>query len=145
MLTFLIKEIVIAYNKSDRLPLFYNNLLNKMSMVSHFLGKFKRFSSFERRFPYLLLWNSSDGNGWEIFRGAWNAWHKNWGYRVSVSSLYISPLWYGVCELLFVISYRRFIDLTKDFQDVCYLQWSKECMLKYFKEKTSKTQVYIRN
>jgi hypothetical protein len=27
---------------------------------------------------------------------------------------------YGVRELLFVISYRRF-DLTKDFQDVCYL------------------------
>jgi hypothetical protein len=47
---------------------------------------------------------------------------------------------YGVRELLFVISYRRFIDLTKDFQDVCYLS-----MLKYFKEETSKTQVYIRN
>ena len=40
--------------------------------------------------------------------------------------------------LLFVISYRRFIDLTKDFQDVCYLQWSKGYMLKYCKEKTSK-------
>jgi hypothetical protein len=40
--------------------------------------------------------------------------------------------------LLFVIAYRRFIDLTKDFQDVCYLQWSKWYILKIFKEKTSK-------
>jgi hypothetical protein len=38
---------------------------------------------------YLLLWNFSDGNGWKILRGAWNGWHKNSGYRVSVSSLYV--------------------------------------------------------
>jgi hypothetical protein len=57
-----------------------------------FLKK-KRFSPFERRFPYLLLWNFSDCTGWKILRGAWNAWHKNSGCRVSVSSLYISPLW----------------------------------------------------
>jgi hypothetical protein len=54
--------------------------LNKTSMGISFLKK-KRFSPFERRFPYLLLWNFSDGTGWKIFRGAWNAWHKNSGYR----------------------------------------------------------------
>jgi hypothetical protein len=37
-----------------------------------FLKK-KRFSPFERRFPYLLLLNFSDGTGWKILRGAWNA------------------------------------------------------------------------
>jgi hypothetical protein len=65
----------------------------KFPWVSIFFKK--RFSPFERRFPYLLLWNFSDGTGWEILRGARNAWHKNWGYRVSVSFLYISSLWYG--------------------------------------------------
>jgi hypothetical protein len=58
----------------------------KFPRVSHL--KKKRFSPFERHFPYLLLWNFSNGTGWKIFRGAWNAWHKNSGYRVSVSTLY---------------------------------------------------------
>jgi hypothetical protein len=44
---------VIAYRY-----IFYNNLLNKISMGISFLKK-KRFSPFERRFPYLLLWNFS--------------------------------------------------------------------------------------
>jgi hypothetical protein len=39
----------------------------------------------------------------------------------------------------------RFIDLTKDFQDVCYLQRSKEYILKYFKEKTSKHRYTLEN
>jgi hypothetical protein len=50
------------------------------------------------------------------------------GMPVSVSicgglifgGLIVGGLRYGVRELLFVISYRRF-DLIKDFQDVCYL------------------------
>jgi hypothetical protein len=29
---------------------------------------------------------------------------------------------HGVFELLFAILHKRFIDLTKDFQEVCYLQ-----------------------
>ncbi len=38
-------------NKSDRLPLLDNNLLNKISMgISFFLKK--RFSPFKRHFPY---------------------------------------------------------------------------------------------
>jgi hypothetical protein len=90
MLTLLIKGI----NKSDHLPLFYNNLLNKISMGISFKKKEAIFT-FRTAFPYLLLWNFSDGTGWEILHGTWNVWHKNWGYRVSVSSLYISPLWWG--------------------------------------------------
>jgi hypothetical protein len=70
MLTLLIKGIEII--KSDRLPLFYNNLLNKTSMGISFFKK-KRFSPFERRFLYLLLSNFSDGTGWKILRGEWNA------------------------------------------------------------------------
>jgi hypothetical protein len=53
---------------------------------------------------------------------------------------------YGVRELLFVLNFVQKIywfKLTKDFKDVCYLQWSKGYMLKYFKEKMSKTQVCI--
>jgi hypothetical protein len=42
----------------------------KFPWVSH-LKKKKLFSPFERRFPYLLLWNFSDGTGWKILRGAW--------------------------------------------------------------------------
>jgi hypothetical protein len=58
--------------------------------------KKKRFSPFERRFPYLLLWNVSDGTGWKILRGAWNLRGtrdtKIQVIEVSVSSLYISLL-----------------------------------------------------
>jgi hypothetical protein len=61
--------------------------------------KKKRFSPFERRFPYLLLWNFSDGTGWKILRGAWNMrGTRDTKIQViegSVSSLYISSLWYG--------------------------------------------------
>jgi hypothetical protein len=44
------------------------------------------------RFPYLLLWNFSDGTGWKILRGAWNLRGtrdtKIQVIEVSVSSLY---------------------------------------------------------
>jgi hypothetical protein len=61
----------------------------KLPWVSHFFWK-KRFSPFERRFPYLLLWNFSDSTGWKILCGAWNAWHKNSGYRgVCFLSVYL--------------------------------------------------------
>jgi hypothetical protein len=65
----------------------------KFPWVSH-LKKKEAIFTFRTAFPYLLLWNFSDGTGWEILHGTWNVWHKNWGYRVSVSSLYISPLWW---------------------------------------------------
>ena len=52
---------------------------------------------------------------------------------------------YGVRELLFVlISYRTTEDLLskpKISTRICYIQLSKGYLLKYFKEKTSKTQV----
>jgi hypothetical protein len=75
--------------------------LNKTSMgISYF--KKKRFSPFERRFPYLLLWNFSDGTGWKILRGAWNLRGtcdtRIQVIEVSVSSLYISSLCSGVWD-----------------------------------------------
>jgi hypothetical protein len=65
----------------------------------------------EWRFPYLLLWNFSDGTGWKILRGAWNAWHKNSGYR-------------GVCFLsVYLFSVMRWICLWTRLTSIRY--WNK--------------------
>ena len=57
-----------------------------------FLKK-KRFSPFERRFPYLLLWNFSDGTGWKILRGAWNLRGRR-DTKIQVIEMSVSSLYY---------------------------------------------------
>jgi hypothetical protein len=92
-----IKCYVNTFNKRKSIKVIayrYSTIIywtKKTSMGISFLKK-KRFSPFERRFPYLLLWNFSDRTGWKIkiLRGAWNAWHKNSGYRgVCFLSVYL--------------------------------------------------------
>jgi hypothetical protein len=66
--------------------------LNKISMGISFFRK-KWFSPFERRFPYLLLWNFSDGTGWKILRGAWNLRGRR-DTKIQVIEMSVSSLYY---------------------------------------------------
>jgi hypothetical protein len=66
-----------------------------------FLKK-KRFSPFERRFPYLLLWNFSDGTGWKILRGAWNL-RGTCDTKIQVIEVSVSSLYYLFSVILLAL------------------------------------------
>jgi hypothetical protein len=88
-----IKCYVNTFNKKKSIKVIaylYSTIIywTKVPWVSHF--KKKAIFTFRTAFSYLLLWNFSDGTGWKILRGAWNAWHKNSGYRgVCFLSVYL--------------------------------------------------------
>jgi hypothetical protein len=69
-----------------------------------FLKK-KRFSPFERRFPYLLLCNFSDGTGWKILRGAWNLRGRR-DTKIQVIEVSVSSLYYLFFVIILITVYN---------------------------------------